>query len=247
MRNLLFKSTLILLTSLAYCSVNAQVSIGLKGGVNFATLKEKSNDPDYDGINLKSKPGLNTGLLVNFRFGESPFSLQIEPGYSQRGGQLKTDESYTSSGVTNRNKMKLQVTANYIEMPVLLRFMPNLGPVEGILTLGPELRYLTQPMKMKIKWSSYENGSLIESSSSNDPVDWDENEDPGKTDFGIVAGLGVALPMEKFKVFAEGRYHYGFPLYNHSTTNFGSSTTYNYKLRNQGISVNLGILFPLGN
>lgn len=163
MKNLLIKNTLTLLAIVAYTSVNAQVSIGLKGGVNFATLKEESNEPDYDGINLKSKPGLNTGLLVNFRFGESPFSLQIEPGYSQRGGQLKTDESHTSGGITNRNKMKQQVIANYIEMPILLRFMPNLGPVEGILTVGPELRYLTQPMKMKVKWSSYENGSLIES------------------------------------------------------------------------------------
>lgn len=222
-----------------------QVSVGLRGGVNSANMKEKSNDPDYDYTDLKSVTGANFALLVNYRFGDTPLSIQLEPGYSQRGTQIELDETSTSDGIIYRRKTEDKIKANYIELPVLLRFSPQIGPLEGIFSLGPEFRFLSEPMRIKSSSSRYEDGVLTENKSTEENMDWGDGF--RKTNFGIVAGIGIALPLDKIKFFVEGRYHYGFPFYNNTSYGSGTSPSYYEKLSNRGVGLSLGILYQLGN
>jgi hypothetical protein len=100
-------------------------------------------------------------------------------------------------------------------------------------------------MRIKSSSSRYEDGILTENKSTEENMDWDD--DSRKTDFGIVAGIGIALPLDKIKLFAEGRYHYGFPFYSHSSNSSGTTPTYYEKVSNKGVSISLGILYQLGN
>lgn len=222
-----------------------QLSVGLRGGINSANMKEKSNDPDYDYTNLQSVTGANFALLVNYRFGDTPLSIQLEPGYSQRGTQIKLDETSTSNGVIYRQKSEERIKANYFEMPVLLRFSPQIGSLQGIFSLGPEFGFLSEPMRVKSSSSSYEDGVLTENKSTEENMDWGDGF--RKTNFGIVAGIGIALPVDKIKFFVEGRYHYGFAFYSNTSYSSGTTPTYYEKLSNRGVSLSLGILYQLGN
>ncbi len=225
----------------------AQVSIGLRTGVNFAKFNIDSNDPDYDDFLVKNKVGVNLALLVNFALGETPLSIQIEPGYSQRGMINKEDNTHTSNGTTYRSVDKFTLSANYFELPVLLKFSPKIGPVEAMVSVGPELRFLYSPMKYTVASQSYEDGVLTDNSTESGNMEWEENQDPGKTDIGLVGGLGVAVPLGKLKLFAEGRYHYGAAFINKTSTDLGSSVTIYEKFSNRGLSVSVGILYRLGD
>jgi hypothetical protein len=55
-------------------------------------------------------------------------------------------------------------------------------------------------------------------------------------DYGLTARVGIAHPVNPIKIFIEGRYHLGL----RDLTNNGIAT------RNRGISVNVGILLPVG-
>jgi hypothetical protein len=104
---------IILLAGLVPNFAVGQVSIGLRGGVNSANMKEKSNDPDYDFTNLQSVTGANIALLINYRFGDTRLSIQLEPGYSQRGTQIKSDETSNSNGIIYRRKEEERIKASF--------------------------------------------------------------------------------------------------------------------------------------
>lgn len=235
------------LTIFSIFNAQSQTSVGLRAGVNFANFKVDTNDPDLYDAPFTDKIGTNIALLLNFQLGDTPLSLQVEPGYSQRGVKQNEEETYTTSGITYRSVNKFTLFANYIEVPVLLRFTPKIGPVEGIISLGPELRFLPSPMRYKLVSLAYAKGNLTSDNTESGPMEWDENEDPGKTDIGLVGGLGIAVPFEKLKLFAEGRYHYGAAFINKSSTAFGSGITIHEKISNKGISVSAGILYRIGH
>lgn len=86
----------------------AQSSIGIKGGLTFATLSNKS--PDWD-----TRSGFAAGLAFDLRSG--PVGIQPEILYVQKG--VSFDGSPTEGGP------KL----DYLEIPVLLKFTV---PTEGI-------------------------------------------------------------------------------------------------------------------
>lgn len=67
----------ILLVFFGATSTKAQLSVGLRGGVNFAHFN--SNDPISK---YKPKPAPGFALLVNYAINPS-LSIQIEPGFAQ--------------------------------------------------------------------------------------------------------------------------------------------------------------------
>ncbi len=70
-------------------------------------------------------------LLVSIPIGKSPFALQLEPGYAERGG-LFTARGLMNNGV-DRYENKTTANFQWLEMPLLLRFMPNVGPLNIVL------------------------------------------------------------------------------------------------------------------
>lgn len=245
MKKLYFIS-LVLLTVIISHTTFAQFSVGVKTGVNLAKIEDASTDPILE--ELKTKVGLNAALIFNLRFGDSPFGIQLEPGYSQRGGLYKSDETTTSGSISYRVKERQSLLLNYIEIPLLMRFTPKLGPLEGIVTLGPEFRFIAGDIKVKYSAKNYEDGDLVSKATQVmklEEGDLKEVLKEAKQDLGIVGGLGLALPLDRITISAEGRYHYGFPFINSSSTEFGGATTFK-EISNRGISISFGITYRLG-
>ncbi len=105
---------------------------------------------------------------------------------------------------------------NYLQIPVLFRFSPIIGPIELFAEIGP--------------------AAAIHLSSSaelaNTTVTFNDNAN--NWDFSAIAGLGVGLKFENILLEIEGRYDYGF-------TNL--SDTNGVEVKSRAIQALAGITF----
>src|SRR5688572_26235452 len=115
------KYFLILVISIASCAVfgQAQVAIGLKGGLNFAKL-------DADGFSTKSRTGYHVGAFTLFKF--SRIGIQPELVFSQQGSEVK-----------NPDLGSVESNFSYVNIPVLLKFYTVLGLN---IQAGPQFGFL---------------------------------------------------------------------------------------------------------
>lgn len=102
-------------------SVFAQITFGIKGGVNFSQLKTDFESQSV-GANLQQSLDTKTGYVggVYFRFGKTVF-LQPELIFSAKGGNL------------NLNSQKVHVDYTSLDVPVLIGY--KLGPLR--INAGP--------------------------------------------------------------------------------------------------------------
>jgi hypothetical protein len=225
---LLIFLTVISLTTKAY----AQLSAGLRGGVNFANLKAKSGAALFD---VRAAP--NVALVLNYALSPA-ISFQIEPSFAQRGAQILN----SGNGIVNNQsfsfKYKSRIFLHYIEVPVLFQYKPQLGKLQGILSLGPELRLLAKPMKTKVRVTNFVNGQVRDDLNE---VDTYPRSIGARTfDLGLSAGAGISYPLGALKFFTEARYHLGLiDIYGHRESN-------GFVVHNRGVSVHLGVLMPIG-
>lgn len=128
------KSILLSIVSIIiFCSVNAQTTFGIQGGINFANAKFVS-----DGITLstKSNVGLIGGLVVEMPIGKS-LIFRPELNYIQKGLKFSMSESDPTIGYTY--SVKFDAKLNYIEMPLHIAYsLPN---TKMILGAGPSIGF----------------------------------------------------------------------------------------------------------
>lgn len=111
------RSLLLFAFTLAIATISqAQVRIGLKGGVNLANL-------NADGFDTKMKIGFNAGAIAKFSV-TSAFSIQPELLYSSQG--------------TSIEELDAKLELNYINIPVMFQynvagFILETGPQMGVL------------------------------------------------------------------------------------------------------------------
>ena len=133
--------TIIMALSITSVSVQAQVSFGLKAGMNISTIRsEDINNP-------KSIIGANGGVFANIPAGAS-FAIQPEIFYSMEGAQ--DDDS------------KIKLLVDYINIPVLAQyrnpsgFYAEFGPQIGILTSAKiKLNDLSESFKDDTKSTNF--------------------------------------------------------------------------------------------
>lgn len=211
----------------------AQLSLGLRTGVNFANLAVT----DEESFPFKPKSGLSFALLFNLPLGAST-AIQIEPGFSQRGARISTKTNDFINNQQIKAEVEGRLLINYIEVPVLFQYKPKLGKMEGLLAIGPELRLMTGNLRAKSSSKVYVDDVLVADTSGDES--YGSGNDTRKFDFGLVGGAGLAYPLRTIKVFAEGRYHLG--LANLATPIDGDQS----KVHNRGASVHIGVLVPVG-
>lgn len=212
-------------------ALHAQMSVGLRGGVNFANLSLK--EVSESAFKNYTRPSF--AVLFNYSLSPS-LSIQIEPGFSQRGTKISDDLSAINNNQNIRVVSKGKISLNYIELPVLFQYKRKLKKLEGIVSLGPELRLLTTPEKTILNSKVFINGELTD-----DRTDTSNGNDSfRKFDFGLVGGAGIAYPVGTMKIFAEGRYHFGL------NNLAGNRQDNDLKIHNRGASAHLGILLPIG-
>ena len=169
-------------------SVAAQdVLIGLKGGINSATV---SFDPEEADLETSSTTGLVAGLFAEFGISDM-FAIRPEGLYSGKGVE----------GTQGTTAIELELT--YIEVPVLL--VARLGSVSSafrpLLFAGPVIAF-----ESSCDISAHDDGLDVES-----PCDeFDEGIDTNGTDFGATFGAGLEYDLGGFFLLGDARYTLGF-------------------------------------
>lgn len=109
----------------------AGVQFGLKAGVNMA--KPTGADAQDPLSTLKNKVGFQGGLFLAFNFGRV-VGLQCEVLYTMKGATyVALDDSYTD-----------KLYADYIEVPLLLKFRIPTPVVQPFIFAGPSIGFKLQ-------------------------------------------------------------------------------------------------------
>ena len=151
-------------------------AFGVKAGVNFANLNFEGEDAD---VNFDSRMGFVGGLFVVVP-SNSPFALQAEALYSQKGAQ------FDSEGFESK------VRANFLEVPVLARFStPASNGSSFHVFAGPSFGF-------KLSAEAVDSFEGEEETT-------DLDDETKSFDLGLVIGAGV----EFGKFVIDGRYSWG--------------------------------------
>lgn len=164
-------------TALAFAATGADAqTIGAKLGASFSTLTTDAEDE-----NIGRLTGFVGGGFVRFDFGR--LGIQTELLTVTKGA---TFEGSTTSGVDD-----VDVSLEYVEIPVLLHMPLSMGPAFAPYVLvGPAF--------------AFEVG--CESDTALGSFDCDGFE---STDIGLAAGGGLAFAMGPGALLVEGRYTWG--------------------------------------
>lgn len=161
------KSLLIAVTCLltGISGAYAQLSYGIKAGLNIASLNASGDDGD-----VSSQAGFYGGAFVNFSVAEK-FSIQPELLYSMQGAKLGEGEV---EGVTVSAKQKL----DYLNLPVMAQYQV----ADGLyLEAGPQLGFLLSAE------------TTVEGNGVKNTVD--SKDAFKSIDFGLGFGAGYKLPI----------------------------------------------------
>lgn len=190
------RSLIVLIAALTLAGLVPQAgaaTIGLKGGLNLANMALKTTDTATDIPTFKTQMGQTGGLFVSFNFG----SLAIQPEllYSRRGLSY-AEYSDETVDVTGR------FLADYIEMPVLIKYSLLSGPVKPFLYAGPSIAYLLEAQQ----------GYDVEYLSGEEPdytYRYELENYFKETEIAAVFGAGIDIKLPKVVLSLEGRYHLG--------------------------------------
>lgn len=213
-------------------SVYAQkLSVGMKAGVNIATLYGDGVDVFFEGLDKKVKTGASFGVFITYNINDI-FAVQPELLYSKKGIKVEEDMEIWDGETI---KFKGTVSLNYLEFPVLAKVsIPTEGSVKPNLFFGPALGIKTSA---KIT-ANVEPGSL------------DISDGIKSIDFGLVFGAGMDVELGSAKLTVDGRYTLGLISVDDSLADLLGSTTVDDSLadldmKNSVISIMIGYAFPI--
>jgi hypothetical protein len=175
-----FKSIItVALILMCVATLKAQVSFGVKGGINESTISAVGDiygNQDY-------RPGFNIGGTINYHFSDN-VTAQFEVIYSQKGKKIKT--------YFNDQDHNLSTKCNYLSIPLIVRgstqVNENRTRVYG--ETGAYYGYLIN------------NDNFSNSLSGNGKKFFNN-------DYGIVFGGGIIKPINNLNLVIGFRYEMG--------------------------------------
>jgi Outer membrane protein beta-barrel domain len=181
----LIKISLMALLMMGYLQLlNAQIGLGVRGGVNIATSELEVKIADKWDTNWKDyMVGVNAGLVAEIGITDM-FAFQPELNFIQKG--YKAD-------VTNGSTHTVTTTLNYLEAPLLMKGMFGPGDLKFNALLGPTFGYAF-------------NGK-VDSPEGKTDVDFGLVK---RYDIGGLAGIGISYDTGNGILFMDGRMLWGF-------------------------------------
>lgn len=185
------KPILLLLLTFATSAAFAQIpTIGIKGGVNFATLSASGQENNVvAGTNLQSSSGnvtsFNIGVFADLKFGN--FSLQPAVNFTGKGGIFDGATGLLPDGSTSQVHSKYNLY--YIQVPVNLVYHIPVVIGEIYIGAGP---YGSSAVHGKLKQTAVntKNGSF----GGSQDIKFGNNADEIKRmDYGANAIAGIRL------------------------------------------------------
>jgi cellobiose-specific phosphotransferase system component IIB len=210
MRPLVRILAMLLLVTGSLTLLHAQVGLGLRGGINLAKAEiEVANvsiDNDY---NL----GITAALFAEIGVTDI-FAIQPELSFIQKG--LKNT-------IEDDGKYELKLFINYLEVPVLTKWMFGTEMVKAHLLLGPTVGYALDGFE-KIDGEK-------------EDLDLDEMN---RVDFGAMAGVGVDFAINGGSLFIDARYGLGI------SNMYKDEDAKNATWKTRGINIGVGYIYRFG-
>jgi hypothetical protein len=204
--------------------LNAQITIGVKGGINISDGEVSGFIP---GITPEPRPfnGANVGIMADIPL-EGKFSFRPEFNFSQKGFVVRENTTIDALGLPLPIGGKAETRLNYLELPLLLQYRfgnekaglyVNGGPAVSYLTSGRIQPFATVIVDIRLP-----------------AIDLDLSGDTyNRFEFSGIAGAGGDVAFGPGKVFGDLRYTYGF-------TNTLNDPVLDTRLRNQGWTFTAG-------
>lgn len=204
---------------LATVGVMAQAQIGIRAGLNVATVAD-----DYEIAEEEPwRTGFNVGIATQFRAGEV-FSFAPELMYTQRGFR----QQYAQG-------LEREARFDYLNIPLLFRLHFG-GILKGYINAGPTVGYWLGGRQTADVIPAVEVSQPYEESITFEDVDEDWAYDASRLELGGAVGAGIMLDTEGGSFLIDLRYTHGF-------TNIADfPDTDNFK--NRVVSVSLIYLVP---
>jgi outer membrane protein OmpA-like peptidoglycan-associated protein len=122
---LLRKWTLIILSSLVFSSLKAQIRLAAYGGIHSANILEKNSIPGWDtayGNYYSPITGFQLGLLAEIPLGNHGFFFQPGMGYSSKGRQFAKTYDSSSAQFADTLYSQTKLKLGYIELPMYITY-----------------------------------------------------------------------------------------------------------------------------
>ena len=161
---------------------NAQVTFGVKGGLNLSGVQGK--DAPGTSAMVGFHAGVQAGIPINAKLPSGDLSLQPELFFSTEGAKMKVEAQGDGDQIIEATA---KAHLNYIDLPVLLQWR---HPSGFLLQSGPQLGYL---LSAKLKA---------------DGESTDIKDEFKKTNLSWVLGVGYAI--HEGKLGFNLRYNFGF-------------------------------------
>lgn len=219
------KPVLLLFTFVLSLHLQAQVHLGVRGGI----LSSSANYSETTaGQTIKNRTGALGSLLAEIRINDG-FAIQPEVSWVQRGwkNSLLITIPFLGSSETIYSEQ-----INYLEIPVMAKGGFAAGPARLDIIAGPSFAWAING-KQKTKTITTNNNNQTSTTNSTER-DLDFDEDFQKADFGLQGGLVLSANLGSAKGFFDIRYLYGIK---------DLSRDEDVKITSKGVALSAGVLF----
>lgn len=175
-----------LLLCLAFLEIQAQTSVGIRGGISQSSLSYR---PQIASVSYKV-PGISTPT----------YSLVVEQFFAKNAG-AQIEFQWLTTGYTGTDTLNTgnETRFDYIKIPLLSNFyLGNSGRFH--IKMGPHFGYLLNAKDV----ARVREGALLI------PTYGQPGDDPKKFMYGLTAGVGLSKLFGKSTIQAEVRYSYEF-------------------------------------
>lgn len=177
------------------CPVEAQVRLGILGGLHSANIKETNNLPGWDTTTnrfLSGRSGVQLGVMVEVPLGHH-FYFQPAILYTTKGRKYERNNDSATSKATDTVYSRQNLNLNYVDVPLNITYkfpLSSNGKNSFFLSAGPQISFFysgkTTNETLKRTGNKYFNTS--------DPVTVGSGVNTFKTiDLGINGRVGFEL------------------------------------------------------
>ena len=201
---------------------------GVLGGSNFADLSINFANMTHTGYEVSSRTLFGIGGFVGINLNKF-LSIQLEPMFLQKGGL------YTEPLTPD-----MRIKSKHIDIPLILK--AGIGDkIQPYILGGCYLGFLLD--------------ASLETELAGISLAGDLTEIMNRTEFGILAGAGISIPVWYGSLLLEGRYALGLTNLNKGgDVNFksgnlivvGIQTDPNDEIKTKGFQIMLGYQLPIG-
>lgn len=221
-----FSFLLVILTGLFYSySSNAQISVGIKGGIHFADVRTEGISDQYL-PEPQVYEGFTVGGVVELAL-QNGFSFQPELNFVQKGFRAMEEFPITDLDLPVGAGMKTRL--NYLEVPLLFKYASGNDLAKWYVVAGPAVSYATEGYVRLVVRAVIDFTLPAQQLNLN-------NDIYRRWDAAVTGGLGGEIKAGPGKIFADVRYTHGL-------ANVLNNPIVDVKVKNQGFTLCTGYAY----